>query len=295
MRLLAHTNIDFLGKRKIAGIISFSMILMGLVSLVLKGGPLLGIDFTGGTLAQLQFAVPTNVAEIRLVLLEKGFSRPTIQRFGSDNEMLIRMPAEETVQFSDRLKSALTDYEFTIRRLETVGPKIGEELKGKALWSVFYALLGILLYITIRFDRYYALGAVAALAHDVLITLGIFSLLNLEIDLAILAAFLTIVGYSLNDTIVVFDRIRENAKTQRRAEFYATVNRSVNQTLGRTVITSLTTLMVVTTLFLIGGEVIKYFAFAMIVGVIVGTYSSIYVASPLMAALESRAQERSGK
>ena len=295
MRLLAHTNIDFLGKRKIAGIMSFAMILMGVVSLVLKGGPLLGIDFTGGTLAQLQFAVPTNVAEIRLVLLESGFSRPTIQRFGSDNEMLIRMPAEETVQFSDRLKSALTDYEFTIRRLETVGPKIGEELKGKALWSVFYALLGILLYITIRFDRYYALGAVAALAHDVLITLGIFSLLNLEIDLAILAAFLTIVGYSLNDTIVVFDRIRENAKTQRRAEFYATVNRSLNQTLGRTVITSLTTLMVVTTLFLIGGEVIKYFAFAMIVGVIVGTYSSIYVASPLMAALESRAQERSGK
>ena len=282
MRLLAHTNIDFLGKRKIAGIISFSMILMGLVSLVLKGGPLLGIDFTGGTLAQLQFAVPTNVAEIRLVLLEKGFSRPTIQRFGSDNEMLIRMPAEETVQFSDRLKSALTDYEFTIRRLETVGPKIGEELKGKALWSVFYALLGILLYITIRFDRYYALGAVVALAHDVLITLGIFSLLNLEIDLAILAAFLTIVGYSLNDTIVVFDRIRENAKTQRRAEFYATVNRSVNQTLGRTVITSLTTLMVVTTLFLIGGEVIKYFAFAMIVGVIVGTYSSIYIAAPIV-------------
>ncbi|MCH8838024.1 MAG: protein translocase subunit SecF [Candidatus Marinimicrobia bacterium] len=295
MRLLAHTNIDFLGKRKMATVISFSLIVMGLVSLVLKGGPLLGIDFTGGTLAQLQFAVPTNVAEIRLVLLENGFSRPTIQRFGSDNEMLIRMPAEETVQFSDRLKSALTDYKFTIRRLETVGPKIGEELKGKALWSVFYALLGILLYITIRFDRYYALGAVAALAHDVLITLGIFSLLNLEIDLAILAAFLTIVGYSLNDTIVVFDRIRENAKTQRRAEFYATVNRSVNQTLGRTVITSLTTLMVVTTLFLIGGEVIKYFAFAMIVGVIVGTYSSIYVASPLMAALESRAQERSGK
>ncbi|MCH7528771.1 MAG: protein translocase subunit SecF [Candidatus Marinimicrobia bacterium] len=295
MRLLAHTNIDFLGKRKMATVISFSLIVMGLGSLVLKGGPLLGIDFTGGTLAQLQFAVPTNVAEIRLVLLENGFSRPTIQRFGSDNEMLIRMPAEETVQFSDRLKSALTDYKFTIRRLETVGPKIGEELKGKALWSVFYALLGILLYITIRFDRYYALGAVAALAHDVLITLGIFSLLNLEIDLAILAAFLTIVGYSLNDTIVVFDRIRENAKTQRRAEFYATVNRSVNQTLGRTVITSLTTLMVVTTLFLIGGEVIKYFAFAMIVGVIVGTYSSIYVASPLMAALESRAQERSGK
>ena len=295
MRLLAHTNIDFLGKRKMATVISFSLIVMGLGSLVLKGGPLLGIDFTGGTLAQLQFTVPTNVAEIRLVLLENGFSRPTIQRFGSDNEMLIRMPAEETVQFSDRLKSALTDYNFTIRRLETVGPKIGEELKGKALWSVFYALLGILLYITIRFDRYYALGAVAALAHDVLITLGIFSLLNLEIDLAILAAFLTIVGYSLNDTIVVFDRIRENAKTQRRAEFYATVNRSVNQTLGRTVITSLTTLMVVTTLYLFGGEVIKYFAFAMIVGVIVGTYSSIYVASPLMAALESRAQERSGK
>ncbi len=296
MRLLGQTNIDFLGQRKVAGVLSLFLILTGLVSLALKGGPLLGIDFTGGTLAQVQFATPTSVAQIRQVLLDYGFNRPTIQQFGSDTEMLIRVPAEETGQeFSERLRNALAGHEYTIRRLETVGPKIGEELRGKALLSVFYALLGILLYISIRFDRYYALGAVAALAHDVLITLGIFSLLNLEVDLAIIAAFLTIVGYSLNDTIVVFDRIRENAKTQRRAEFFATVNRSVNETLGRTLITSLTTLMVVTTLYLIGGAVIKYFAFALIVGVIVGTYSSIYIASPLMAALESRAQERTGK
>jgi preprotein translocase subunit SecF len=185
--------------------------------------------------------------------------------------------------------------DFEIRRLETVGSKIGGELRGKALKSVLFALLGILIYISLRFDRYYALGAVAALAHDVLITLGIFSILNLELDLAIIAAFMTIVGYSLNDTIVVFDRIRENVKIHRKEDFFITVNKSVNQTLNRTIITSLTTFVVVLVLYLIGGEVIKYFAFALIIGVIVGTYSSIYVASPLMAFMEVRAQTRGGK
>jgi len=296
MRLLANTNIDFLGKSKPAAMLSAFLIAMGLVSLLLKGGPLLGIDFTGGHLAQLQFATPVSIAEIRETMLDAGFNQPTIQQFGSENEILVRLPVEETGQeFSDQLKAALVDKEFTIRRLETVGPKIGEELRGKMLLAIFFALGGILLYITFRFDRWYALGAVTALAHDVLITLGIFSILNLQIDLAIVAAFLTIVGYSLNDTIVVFDRIRENAKSQRRVEFLATVNKSMNQTLGRTIITSLTTLMVVTTLYLIGGEVIKYFAFALIVGVIVGTYSSIFVASPLMTLLENRAQARAGK
>lgn len=296
IRLLANTNIDFLGKSKLAAMLSTFLIAIGLVSLLLKGGPLLGIDFTGGQLAQLQFATPVSIAEIRETMLDAGFNRPTIQQFGSESEILIRLPVEETGQeFSDQLKAALADKDFTIRRLETVGPKIGEELRGKMLMAIFFALGGILIYITIRFDRWYALGAVAALAHDVLITLGIFSILNLEIDLAIVAAFLTIVGYSLNDTIVVFDRIRENAKSQRRTEFLATVNRSMNQTLSRTLITSLTTFMVVMTLYLIGGEVIKYFAFAMIIGVIVGTYSSIFVASPLMTMMENRAHARAGQ
>lgn len=296
MRLLTNVNIDFLGKRKVAAAISGVVIVVGLVSLLVKGGPALAIDFTGGTLAQLRFSTPIDVGDIRERLLDYGFSRPTIQQFGEENEILVRVPVEETSEaFSRRLQEALTGMDFEVRRLETVGPKIGGELRGKALQSVLFALLGILIYISLRFDRYYALGAVAALAHDVLITLGVFSILNLELDLAIIAAFLTIVGYSLNDTIVVFDRIRENVKIYRKEDFFTTVNKSVNQTLNRTIITSVTTFVVVFVLYLIGGEVIKYFAFAMIVGVLVGTYSSIYVASPLMATLEVKAQARAGK
>ena len=195
--------------------------------------------------------------------------------------------------FAARLADAFVGREFTVRRTEAVGPKIGDELKGKALQAILFALLGILIYITLRFDRFYAMGAVAALAHDVLITLGIFSLLNLEIDLAIIAAFLTIVGYSLNDTIVVFDRIRENVKASRKSEFFSIVNRSINETLGRTIITSMTTFAVVSVLYLLGGEVIKNFSFAMMIGVIVGTYSSIYIASPLMTLMEAKSQAKS--
>jgi len=296
MRLLTNVNIDFLGKRKIAAVISGVAILTGLFSLVVKGGPELSIDFSGGTLAQLQFSTPVEVGEVRDRLLDYGFSRPTIQQFGEENEILIRVPVEETGEgLRQQLYDALAGMDFEIRRLETVGSKIGGELRGKALKSVLFALLGILIYISLRFDRYYALGAVAALAHDVLITLGVFSILNLELDLAIIAAFMTIVGYSLNDTIVVFDRIRENVKIHRKDDFFITVNKSVNQTLNRTIITSLTTFVVVLVLYLIGGEVIKYFAFALIIGVLVGTYSSIYVASPLMASLEVRAHARRGK
>ncbi|UCH63720.1 MAG: protein translocase subunit SecF [Fidelibacterota bacterium] len=299
MRLLKDVNIDFLGKRKIAAVSSGVVILAGLLSLLIKGGPALAIDFTGGTLAQIRFSTPVDVGEIRDRLLDYGFNRPSIQQFGSEEEIIVRVPVEQISEdFTDQLLAALQDLPLTEdnpRRLESVGPKIGGELRGKVLKSVLFALLGILIYISLRFDRYYALGAVAALAHDVLITLGVFSILNLELDLAIVAAFLTIVGYSLNDTIVVFDRIRENVKIHRKSDFFATVNRSVNQTLNRTIITSFTTFIVVFVLYLIGGEVIKYFAFALIVGVLVGTYSSIYVASPLMASLEVRAQARSGK
>ena len=296
MRLLTNVNIDFLGKRKIAAAISGVVIAAGLFSLLVKGGPELSIDFTGGTLAQLQFSTPTEVSDVRDRLLDYGFSRPTIQQFGEENEILVRVPVEETGEaLRQQLQDALAGMDFEIRRLETVGSKIGGELRSKALQSVLFALLGILIYISLRFDRYYALGAVAALAHDVLITLGVFSILNLELDLAIVAAFLTIVGYSLNDTIVVFDRIRENVKIYRKEDFFTTVNKSINQTLNRTIITSLTTFVVVFVLYLIGGEVIKYFAFALIIGVLVGTYSSIYVASPLMATLEVKAKARAGK
>ncbi len=282
-----------MGKRKIAAMFSGTIIAVGLLSLIVNGGPLLGIDFTGGTLAQLRFTSSVETGALRETLLDAGFSNPSIQRFGDDHEILLRVPADEAgAGFAERLQEVFAGQSFEIRRLEQIGPKIGGEMRGKALAAVFYALLGILLYITFRFDRYYAVGAVAALAHDVIITLGIFSLLRLEIDLAIVAAFLTIVGYSLNDTIVVFDRIRENARADRRADFTAMVNHSINQTLGRTIITSVTTFVVVLVLYLIGGEVIRYFAFALMVGVVVGTYSSIYIASPIMAILEARAQTR---
>ncbi|MCH7575952.1 MAG: protein translocase subunit SecF [Candidatus Marinimicrobia bacterium] len=293
MRLLQNTSFDFMGKRKIAAMFSGTIIAVGLLSLIVNGGPLLGIDFTGGTLAQLRFTSSVETGALRETLLDAGFSNPSIQRFGDDHEILLRVPADEAgAGFAERLQEVFAGQSFEIRRLEQIGPKIGGEMRGKALAAVFYALLGILLYITFRFDRYYAVGAVAALAHDVIITLGIFSLLRLEIDLAIVAAFLTIVGYSLNDTIVVFDRIRENARADRRADFTAMVNHSINQTLGRTIITSVTTFVVVLVLYLIGGEVIRYFAFALMVGVVVGTYSSIYIASPIMAILEARAQTR---
>ena len=295
MRLLHNTSFDFMGKRKIAAMFSGTIIAVGLLSLIVNGGPMLAIDFTGGTLAQLRFASSVEIGDLREELLYAGFSNPSIQRFGDEHEILLRVPADEAgAEFAERLQEVFAGRSFEIRRLEQIGPKIGGEMAGKALAAVFYALLGILLYITFRFDRYYALGAVAALAHDVIITLGIFSLLRLEIDLAIVAAFLTIVGYSLNDTIVVFDRIRENARADRRVDFTAMVNHSINQTLGRTIITSVTTFVVVLVLYLIGGEVIRYFAFALMVGVVVGTYSSIYIASPIMAILETRAQTRAG-
>ena len=296
MRLLHNTSFDFLGKRKLAGMISGIFIAVGMLSLIVNGGPALAIDFTGGALAQLRFSSSVETGHIRDALLDAGFTNPSIQKFGEDNEILLRVPTGEAgEEFAERLQAALGGEDFEIRRLEQIGPKIGGEMRGKAVAAVLYALLGILLYITVRFDRWYAVGAVAALAHDVLITLGIFSLLNLEIDLAIVAAFLTIVGYSLNDTIVVFDRIRENVRADRRADFMETVNRSINQTLGRTVITSVTTFVVVLVLYLIGGEVIRYFAFALMVGVVVGTYSSIYIASPIMALLEVKAQANAGR
>ena len=295
MRLLQNTSFDFMGKRKIAAMFSGTVIAVGLLSLIVNGGPMLGIDFTGGTLAQLRFASSVETGALRETLLDAGFSNPSIQRFGDEHEILLRVPADEAgAGFAERLQEVFSGQSFEIRRLEQIGPKIGGEMRGKALAAVAYALLGILLYITFRFDRYYAVGAVAALAHDVIITLGIFSLLRLEIDLAIVAAFLTIVGYSLNDTIVVFDRIRENARADRRGDFTAMVNHSINQTLGRTIITSVTTFVVVLVLYLIGGEVIRYFAFALMVGVVVGTYSSIYIASPIMAILEARAQTHAG-
>jgi len=288
MRFLNKTNIDFISKQKIAGFLSITLIVAGIASLIIKGGPLLSIDFTGGTVAQVKFEKPVELGHLRETLSDYGFEGAEIVEFGSPDEVLIKTQfSGSSSEISEQLTLALGKT-FTLRRVESVGPKIGKELQNDALKAIGLALILILIYITFRFDRYYALGSVMALIHDVLITLGVFSLLDYEINLSIIAAFLTIVGYSLNDTIVVFDRIRENIPKYMKKTLNDVVNISLNETLNRTVITSLTTMMVVVILFLWGGKVINLFAFALIIGVFVGTYSSLFVASPVMVYFEKR-------
>jgi preprotein translocase subunit SecF len=295
--LIKDVNIDFIGKRKLAGIISGVIILAGLVSIVLHGGPLYSIDFEGGTEVQVRFQESVSVESVRSSLSEIGYGDAAIRIFGADNEILIHVKTStQSEEQVNTIREALAGIQgesgYEIRRLETVGPKIGKELRGDMISAVLIAMAGIVVYISIRFQFMYAIGALVALAHDVLITLGIFSLLNLEISLTVLAAFLFIVGYSLNDTIVVFDRIRENVKTKRHDAFGAVINMSLNQTLNRTVITSLTTLTVVVILLVFGGEVIKPFAFALTIGLLVGTYSSIFIASPVVLAWDENQKKQ---
>ena len=279
-----------MGAKQLTALLSIAFIVAGIVSLIMKGGPLLSIDFTGGTIAQIKFDQAVDVAKLRNTLGEYGFTNAEIIKFGSQEEVLIKTQfSGSSNEISEKLTTALGEI-FTLRRVESVGPKIGRELQQDALVAIGLALMMILIYIAFRFDAYYALGSVAAIIHDVLITLGIFSLLSYEINLSIIAAFLTIVGYSLNDTIVVFDRIRENIPKYMKKTLTEIVNLSLNETLNRTVITSLTTMMVVVILFIWGGEVINLFAFALIVGVFIGTYSSIFVASPVMLYFEKRSK-----
>ncbi len=285
--LIKKINIDFLGKRKISGILSGVIILAGLVSLVVHGGPHYSIDFEGGTEVQVLFKEATTVESMRSSLSEIGYGDAMIREFGNVHEFLIHVKTaarseEQVSDIREALASIHGEEGYEIRRLETVGPKIGKELRGDMISAVLIAMIGIVIYISIRFQFMFAIGALVALVHDVLITLGLFSLLNMEISLSVLAAFLFIVGYSLNDTIVVFDRVRENVKSKRHDAFEAVLNLSLNQTLNRTIITSLTTLTVVMILLFFGGEVIKPFAFALTIGLIVGTYSSIFVASPVV-------------
>ncbi len=287
--LIKNVNIDFLGKRKIALTVSGLVILAGLVSLVAHGGPHYSIDFEGGTEVQVLFNEATEVDAVRSALSEIGYGDAAIRSFGSPDEFLIHVKTstqseEQVSTIRGALASIHGESGYDIRRLETVGPKIGKELRGDMIAAVLIAMAGIVIYISIRFQFMYAIGALVALSHDVLITLGLFSLLNIEISLSVLAAFLFIVGYSLNDTIVVFDRVRENAKSKRQDAFVSVLNMSLNQTLNRTIITSLTTLTVVLILLFFGGEVLKPFSFALTVGLIVGTYSSIFVASPVVLA-----------
>ena len=303
MRLIKETDIKFMSQRRFAFFLSGAVILAGLISLFLQGGPRLSIDFKGGTLVAVQFIEDMDVNDVRQsmgsVLIEgrsHDYSRAEIKHFGPASDISVRMPIleDQPENFPQLIVNHLydsfpavvpADQNDFILSIEKVGPKIGAELSGKAVMAIVSALLLILIYISIRFEFKFAVGAIAALSHDVLITIGIFSIMDYEISLPIIAAFLTIVGYSLNDTIVILDRVRENVKSMKRISYSDMVDHSINDSLSRTIITSITTFLVVLILYLFGGEVIHYFAFAMMIGVVVGTYSSMYVACPIVVQL----------
>lgn len=276
-------NYDFLGKRKIAAIASSVLLLISLLALVVNGLSF-GVDFTGGTLVEVHYDMPVELEEVRVLLHSNGFEDAMVQNFGTTKDVLIRLGVYENKE-NEKLSSEVlallqqNNTKVEMRRVEFVGPKVGGELVEKGGMAILLTLLGILIYVTLRFEYRFALGAIAALVHDTIITVGFFSLLGLEFDLTVLAAVLAVIGYSLNDTIVVFDRIRDNFLKMRKQNSKQVVNKSINQILGRTIMTSLTTLLVLIVLFFAGGELIHNFAVALIVGVFVGTYSSIYIAS----------------
>jgi preprotein translocase SecF subunit len=286
MRFFGKTKIEFVNRRRKAFLLSAIVIAAGLISLAVKGGPDLSIDFEGGVLVQLRFENPVATGNLRSALDLGGYGNTEIQTFATGNEVLLRAVHSEEEDVAEAIKAsiaeAMPDNSFEVRREELVGPKVGAELGKKAILAIIFALCAILVYLGWRFEFRFAVAAVAALFHDVLVTLGLFSLTGKEISLGVVAAFLTIVGYSLNDTIVVFDRIREDLRKYHRENYDGVINASINETLNRTVMTSLTTLLVVLFLFFMGGEVLRDFSFALLVGVLVGTYSSIFVASPIL-------------
>jgi len=284
-------SFDFMGKRKLALIVSILLVVLSMASLATRGLNF-GIDFTGGTLIEVGYENSADLTEVRATLESAGYGDAITQHFGSSKDVLIRVPPHEGMSNADlstgvlnALHGASGSDEIEMRRVEFVGPQVGEELTEKGGLAMIYALFGILIYITLRFEKRFAVGSVAALVHDVVITLGIFSILQLEFDLTTLAAILAVIGYSLNDTIVVFDRIRENFRKMRKGSPVDVSNRSINQMLSRTLVTSFTTLFVLIALFVLGGEIIHSFATALIIGIVVGTYSSVYVASATALAL----------
>ncbi len=281
MDLIGKKKFDFIKNRRIAYTISAVIILIGLISIIFQGFNL-GIDFAGGTLIQIRFDKSVSVTEVRNVLSEFNLSQSTIQNL-SENEFVIRtekIDSEQRKEILSVFRENLTDLE--ILRVETVGPIIGENLKKLALYAFLLAFIGIILYITMRFEFKFSIISILALSHDCLIVLGIFSLLQKEITISIVAAVLTIVGYSLNNTIVILDRLRENIKFKTREPFENLINMSINQSLSRTINTALTTIIPILALYFFGGNILSDFALALFIGMIAGTYSSIFIASPLL-------------
>jgi preprotein translocase subunit SecF len=290
MTRTVRNNLDFMAWRKLAMTISLLLMLASIVSLAtLKLN--VGIDFTGGSIIEVGYQQAVELEPIRNALETAGFADAIVQHFGSASEVLIRLVPDvnkDKAELSSEIIALLNDTSSTpidVRRVDFVGPQVGEELTEDGGLAVLYALIAILIYVAFRFEYRFSLGSVAALVHDVVITLGVFSILQLNFDLTVLAAILAVIGYSLNDTIVVFDRIRENFRKMRKQTPVEVVNISINQTLSRTLMTSFTTLLVLISLFFLGGEVIHAFATALIIGIVVGTYSSIYIASTAALAL----------
>ena len=279
--------IDFMAWRRLAAGLSITLILASIVSLGVKELSW-GLDFTGGTLVEVEYADSADLTVIRQTLQSRGYEGAIVVSFGTDRDVLIRLPAGTSDEQGAALLGVLqseSEVAVELRRIEFVGPQVGEELREQGGLAMLLALGLVMLYIAFRFQFKFALGAVGALAHDVIIVLGFFSLFDLEFDLTVLAAILAVIGYSLNDTIVVSDRIRENFRKLRRTDALEVINQSLSETLGRTLVTSLTTLLVLISLAFVGGEMIHGFALALLVGVFVGTYSSIYVAANLLIAL----------
>ncbi|MBU4602546.1 protein translocase subunit SecF [bacterium] len=281
MDLVGKRKFDFIKNRKIAYIIPVIIILVGLISIIFQGFNY-GIDFAGGTLLQIRFNKSISTTEVRNVLREFNLSQSTIQKL-SENEFVIRIgkiDSEQRIEILTAFKENLTDLE--VLRVETVGPVIGENLKKLAFYALLFAFIGIILYITIRFEFKFSIVSILALCHDCLIVLGIFSLLQKEITISIIAAVMTIVGYSVNNTIVILDRLRENIKFKTREPFENLINMSINQSLSRTINTTLTTIIPILTLYFFGGNILSDFALALFIGMVAGTYSSIFIASPLL-------------
>ncbi len=290
LEILGKTNIDFMGKRMIAFAFSGVMVLLGLIAVVqiARGAANLGIDFAGGTAVQLKFEQPIRIDEARKVLEANGLGNAELQEFGQDNKLLIRIKASTTIEEKtaeavvEVFKTKFASNRFVVDSSTEIGPTIGKKLQEDALIAIVISFIGIILYIAARFELRFGVAAALATFHDVLAVLGAFYVLDKEITLLIVTALLTLAGYSLTDTVVVFDRIRENLKSRRRETEEATINTAVNQVLSRTIVTSLTVVLVLIPLTLAGGEVLHDFSLALLGGVIFGTYSSVFVASPLL-------------
>lgn len=282
LQLIKDCGFDFIGKRKAAYIVSLCLIIAGLISLGVRGEKNFGIDFAGGSIQEFRFAKPVSADRVREALKEINLQNSLIQQYEDKRDILIRTFADTSDQIINKFKTDFADNDFQILRMEKVGPAVGKDLTKKTVYALFFALIGICIYVSFRFEFRFAVAAIAALFHDVLVSAGALSLTGREFSVSVIAALLTIVGYSVNDTIVIFDRIREDLRLMRKNTYQEIINASINQTLSRTLLTSLTTFLVVLALYFFGGAVINDFAFVLLVGIIAGSYSTIFVAAPML-------------